>query len=397
MKSFLVSKVGNTSCQTASSTLVLKGILRRVRQVKDRERGCVIRRMTSNDQKMKYLEAKKQMNTLKKSAVFVLYGEERYLIESMIKAIVEQRLTNDEQTEQWITYDLEEQPVEEAIMEAETFPFFGDKKVVVCENSMFLTAKPSKSKVEHNSEILLSYQEQPVDFSTLILVVPYQKLDERKKITKQLKKNATFIECQAVNDWDIDKWVTHFEAQFSLNLDGQTKKLIQEEIGPRLQLLENEMEKLALFKGNDETISYEDAQALVSHLGQSSGLKLVDAVIEKDIKKAIEIYKDLSRSNEEEIALLALLSSQLRTIYQVKILMQKGYQQQQIAQQLRVHSFVVKMSMERAKRFTIEDLYRAIDYCGETDQLIKQGKMDKPLAFEMLLYQLIHWKVKPVM
>ncbi|WP_245881958.1 DNA polymerase III subunit delta [Streptohalobacillus salinus] len=353
--------------------------------------------MTSNDQKMKYLEAKKQMNTLKKSAVFVLYGEERYLIESMIKAIVEQRLTNDEQTEQWITYDLEEQPVEEAIMEAETFPFFGDKKVVVCENSMFLTAKPSKSKVEHNSEILLSYQEQPVDFSTLILVVPYQKLDERKKITKQLKKNATFIECQAVNDWDIDKWVTHFEAQFSLNLDGQTKKLIQEEIGPRLQLLENEMEKLALFKGNDETISYEDAQALVSHLGQSSGLKLVDAVIEKDIKKAIEIYKDLSRSNEEEIALLALLSSQLRTIYQVKILMQKGYQQQQIAQQLRVHSFVVKMSMERAKRFTIEDLYRAIDYCGETDQLIKQGKMDKPLAFEMLLYQLIHWKVKPVM
>ena len=339
--------------------------------------------------KMNYLDAIKDLKNKKIPPVILIYGEEQFLIESVMNQVAN-RLGNERQADEaLIQYDLEEVSIDDVVMEAETYPFFADHKLVVANQAYFLTAKQVKTQVEHNLDRLLDYLAQPVDFSTLVVVAPYDKLDERKKVTKQLKKQAMVVHCEAVKAWEIDKWVAHLAKRYQVYLDQAAEQMLVNETGTNLGLLEKEIEKLALYVGENGKVTAEIAQDLVSRQGNATGLTLVDMVITKNLSGAIKIYRDLLKLNEEPIALIGLLASQLRTIYQVKVLLRKGYRQQQMAKELRVHPYVVKMSLEREKKFSLDALYRYIEACTDTDQAIKQGKMDKELAFEFLLYQLI--------
>lgn len=92
---------------------------------------------------------------------------------------------------------------------------------------------------------------------------------------------------------------------------------------------------------------------------------------------------------EEPIAMIGLLAFQFRSILQVKLLKQQGYNQYQMQKQLGLHPYVVKIAMNRERQFTIDKLERIIIQLAETDAAIKQGRMEKDLAFELLLYELI--------
>ncbi|WP_067837124.1 DNA polymerase III subunit delta [Amphibacillus sediminis] len=345
---------------------------------------------------MTYLEAIEEIRKQKKLAsIYLIYGQERYLIEQTIATILNQVIDHEDRDDNVLRYDLMDVSIEDVLLEVETYPFFGSEKVVIANYAYFLTAKQEKAPVEHNLESLLAYINNPVDFSTLILIAPYEKLDERKKITKTLKKQAFTVQCEEVKSWHLDKWITHLSNQYGIALDQASQDLLMQEAGTNLALIEKEIEKLALAVGDQKQVSIELAKDLIAHQGHASGLKLVDTVMEQDLIKAISTFRDLIRVNEEPIALLALLASQLRTLYQVKILKQKGYSQKQMAQQLKVHPYVIKMASEREKAFSLEQIYQALNQCTQTDSDIKQGKLDKSLAFELLLYRLIE-RDKPV-
>ncbi|WP_346773258.1 DNA polymerase III subunit delta [Halobacillus sp. BAB-2008] len=121
------------------------------------------------------------MVKVKQSQVYLLYGEESYLIQEYKNKIIGQTLKKEDQEFNISQYDLEETPIEDAVTDAETFPFLGDGKVVIANHPGFLKAKPDKLPFEHDVDTLLSYIENPADYSVLILIAPYEKLDERKK------------------------------------------------------------------------------------------------------------------------------------------------------------------------------------------------------------------------
>ncbi|WP_077625028.1 DNA polymerase III subunit delta [Sediminibacillus massiliensis] len=341
---------------------------------------------------MSYFETIKDIRKKKFSPVYLFYGTESYLIQDLKQQLVAKSLNKEDMDTSVLTYDLEETSIQEVIEDAETYPFLSERKVIFAYNPVFLKAKPDKVPVEHNVDVLQSYLLQPAEHTLLVFVAPYEKLDERKKITKLFKKHAAYVACQPVKEWDIPQWIKNLADESGISVDERAFDLIGEEIGSNLLILKQEIDKMALFVGEGGIVTKEIADKLVSHNSNTSGLKLVDAVIEKDLNKAIHIFKDLQKSNEEPIALIALLASQFRTIFHVKLMAKKGYSQNQMAQQLKVHPYVVKMSQKRERSFHIDELKKIMDICTETDSSIKQGKTDKILAFELLLYQLIHIK-----
>ncbi|WP_226583186.1 DNA polymerase III subunit delta [Halobacillus litoralis] len=328
----------------------------------------------------------------KQSQVYLLYGEESYLIQQNKDKIIQKKLKKEDQEFNVSQYDLEETPVEDIVTDAETFPFLGDGKVVIAHHPVFLKAKPDKLSFEHDVDALLEYLQNPAEYTTLVLIAPYEKLDERKKIFKQLKKHGEVINCQPVKEWDIDKWIQTLADELHITVPKEIYELFTQEIGANLMALRNEMEKLALNVGEGGTVTRELAEQLLSHSAEASGLKLVDAVMEKDLGRAIRIYKDLEKLNEEPIALTALLASQFRIINQAKVLKQKGYGQNQMKSYIKAHPYVIKMALKRERFFSNQELNQIMNQLAETDHTLKQGRMEKSLAFEMLLYQLIHIK-----
>src|SRR5699024_5001581 len=86
--------------------------------------------------------------------------------------------------------------------------------------------------------------------------------------------------------------------------------------------------------------------------------------------------------------LIALLAFQFRMILHVKLLNQKGYSQSQMQKRIGAHPYVIKMASQRERKFSTQRLESIIDKLTQTDTAIKQGKMEKELAFELLLHEL---------
>ena len=332
------------------------------------------------------------MGKIKQSQVYLLYGEESYLIQENKNKIIQQTLKKEDQEFNISQFDLEETPIEELVTDAETFPFLGERKIVIGEQPVFLKAKPDKLSFEHDVDALLQYLQSPAEYTTLILVAPYEKVDERKKIFKALKKHGEIIPCQPVKEWDVSKWVDTIANDLHISVPENLHELFAQEVGTNLLALRSEMEKLALNVGEGGVVTRELAEQLLSHSAEASGLKLVDAVMERDLGRAIRLFKDLEKLNEEPIALTALLASQFRIISQAKVLKQKGYAQNQMKNYIKAHPFVIKMALKRERYFTLEELNDIMTELAQTDHALKQGKMEKSLAFEMMLYKLIHIK-----
>lgn len=337
---------------------------------------------------MSYFKLLRQIKEEHISEVILLYGTESYFIQNLRRALLKEVINDDR--DNLSTYDLEETSIEEVISDAETYPFFGEKKLIIAHNPTFLTSKRIKLPFEHDLKRLEQYIDNPVDYSTLMFIAPYDKLDNRKKITKLLKEKAFVAECNPIKEYELDKWIKNIAKDLNITIDQAAYEILGAEFITNLHLIQNELTKFALYVGENGVVTKEIVEQLIAHTENSSSLRLVDAVIERNLSKAFSIYKDLKKMQEEAIGIIALLSFQFRMILQVKLLKTKGYSQYQIQKQVSAHPYVIKIASNRERLFTIDQLSNIIQQLTKADASIKQGKIDPDLAVEMLLYQLIY-------
>lgn len=340
---------------------------------------------------MSYLDIAQKIKKNQLASIYLLYGTESFFIQDIKKQITNAILP-DGDIENLSTYDLDETPIQEVISDAETYPLFGERKLIIAHNPSFLKAKPNKIPFDHDLDHLQKYLENPVDYSTVVFIAEYEKIDERKKVTKAVKKNASVVNCDPVKEHELAKWIKTIAKEYQITIEPDAYDVIEGELEANLHLLQNEMMKFALYVGEGGRVTKNDAELLISHTMNSSSLRLVDAVIDGDLRKAISIYRDLLKMKEEPIAMVALLAYQFRTLLRVKLLKQKGYSQAQMQKQLGIHPFVVKIALSREHKFTIEQLSIFIDKLTNADANMKQGKMEKELVFDLLLYDLTNTK-----
>src|SRR5699024_12879394 len=119
------------------------------------------------------------------------------------------------------------------------------------------------------------------------------------------------------------------------------------------------------------------AVEVISPLITFNDLQFVDAVLQKNLSQSVIILKELEKMSEEPIGLSALLAYQFRIIYQVKLMLEKGYTLDQMKSEIKVHPYVVQLARDRSKYFSKERLSSFIHYLAEADESIKRGKMDK--------------------
>lgn len=118
------------------------------------------------------------------SNVYLLYGTEAYFIEETLKRL--KRQLNEQGEVEIITFDMEEKSVDEVMYEADTIPFFSDKKLVIAKNAFFLKAtEKGKEKVIHDTVSLEKWLQSPSPTAIVVFIAPYEKLDERKKLRKR--------------------------------------------------------------------------------------------------------------------------------------------------------------------------------------------------------------------
>ncbi|WP_436666520.1 DNA polymerase III subunit delta [Priestia koreensis] len=319
--------------------------------------------------------------------IYLLHGTNTFILNEQKKKIIDQALNEEELEFNLSNYDLEDTPIEVAIEDAETLPFFGDRRVVVLNRPVFLTAEKTKEKIEHNLDKLQAYIEEPAPFSVVIIMATYEKLDERKKVTKLLKKNASCIEANEMGERELRSFIIDRLGENSVDIEDFAVDLLLQLTGLKLSLVINELDKLTMYIGEGGMIKREHVEKLVPKTLEQNVFALVEAVVKRQVSDALVMYDELVRNNEEPIKILALLVSQFRLLYHTKQLSAQGYGQQQIAQTLKVHPFRVKLAMQQSRGFEENELKGIMKDLANADYEMKTGKMNKSLILQLFFLQ----------
>lgn len=334
------------------------------------------------------LEVWKSIKKGQYSSVYLLYGTEAYLIDETKNLLLQHVLEEDELDFNFSQYDLEETTIETALEDVETLPFMGERRLVFMQNPFFLTAEKNKSKVEHSLKRLEAYLKDPVPYSIVVFIAPYEKLDERKKITKELKKIATVVEAKKLNEFELKKWVREKIEAAKVDMDDKSVERLLELAGTNLMMLTNEINKILLYVDGENRIDLPIVEKLVAKSLEQNIFSLVDSVLKGDIATTISIYHDLIKQNEEPIKILSVMAGQVRLLYQVKDLSRQGYSQQKIASILKVHPFRVKLAQEKIKQFQDDELLELIQKFADADYQMKTGQGDKKIILELILLKM---------
>ncbi|WP_035345714.1 DNA polymerase III subunit delta [Alkalihalobacillus hemicellulosilyticus] len=332
---------------------------------------------------MSYLTIKKEVEKGKIAPVYFMYGLQSFLMEDIIQAIIRQQVGSSDDPNV-ITYNVQETLIDLVIEEAETVPFFGGNKVVIAKDCLFVTSAKQDTKLDHNLKVLEQYLENPVPETVLIICAPYEKLDERKKLTKRLKKQ-TVVDCSPFDLKMTEQWLEEQVKAKGVSFVGQAKERLVERVGIQLLQLSSEIEKLTLYVGEQGEITEGVVDLLVARSLEQDVFALIEYAVTRRVDRALIIYHDLLKLKEEPLKILALIARQIRIYYQVKEMLKKSFSQGEIASQLKLHPYVVKLASKQIRRFTEGFLLQMLEAIADVDYAIKTGKMDKVLAVELLL------------
>lgn len=309
--------------------------------------------------------------------VYLIYGNDYSLIKREIDKITKD--INDV-----TTYDLSLEKVDNLLNDASVISMFGDKKVLIGENALFLST--TSSSINHDLDYLERYLEDDNHDNIVIFTLNENKLDERKKIVKLLKKRATVIHKDVIKDKDLPDFVRDEFSNNGYKIDYKTASYFVLYAGSNTDILISEINKMMMYKDDDKAIKIEDINEITSKKINDNIFDLSNAIMDKDFKKMYECYNDLMTLKEEPIKIIAMLGSSFTLVYQCKLLYNDGKRQNEIADILKVHPYRVKLAIEN--NYKINNIKEILKKLHNLDYEIKSGKIDKTVALDNFLLHL---------
>ncbi|MGK9251771.1 MULTISPECIES: DNA polymerase III subunit delta [Paenibacillus] len=332
---------------------------------------------------MEAKDAVKDIRAGRIAPVYAVFGKDRYRMSQFATMLTEKLLAPDERELGIVRYDMSETSLEEIIGEAETLPFFVPKKIILARDSSFLCAAAKEGKVEHKAERFLSYMEHPSDTSIIVFLVQADKLDERRKAVKLLKERNLLVAFPELTESELAAWIIRRAKDQNRSIGEEAASLLVSRAGTGMQALSQEVDKLCLFAGEEGSISVEDVARLTASTVEEDVFALIDAMAELNMDRTLTIYRELLLRREEPIRIAALVARQLRIMLQIKELERHRYSPQQMAGQLGLHPYAVKLAAEKARKFETAVLGEHLSALAELDYAMKTGRINKELGLQL--------------
>ena len=248
-------------------------------------------------------------------------------------------------------FDLAVQGVDELLNDAMSMPFFGQRRVIIVQNPEFLTTKGKIS--ERDQKSLLQLLAQPVTENIVVFLINDLKLDKRKKVTKAILQTAETVDVPALNEHQARQAITQQLQQRAYQIDADAMQEFLVRTNAQYSAMQNELPKLIAYATHNKRISREAVAALVPKTLTATVFDLVDAVMTRQVKQALTIYRALLQNGEPALRINAVLTGQFRLLLQIAGMTGTD---QDIGKTLGVHPYRVKLARGLLKKYALQAL-----------------------------------------
>lgn len=310
--------------------------------------------------------------------LYLLYGTEHYLIKKEITTILESNNIDNINVSE---YNLETDSFKDIIDDAKTISMFSDKKAIIVNNSYIFTGKNVKN--DNDPDIILNYFKNINPDTILIFIANSEKLDERKKVVKEIRKMGSVKEYIKNNNNNLNIIIRNMFNEYEI--DNDTITFFINRCGDNLEILDQEVNKIKIFKDNDKVITKDDIAYLTTQNIDIDIFAFVDTIINKGKDKALRTYREMLINGEEPIKVLVILANQFRIIYQAKELYKKGYSGNDISKIINIHPYRIKLALQKANNYDSKTLLHYLSKLADLDYNIKAGNIDASFGLELFI------------
>lgn len=304
--------------------------------------------------------------------MYLLYGEERFLVGSFKNRLKEAVIGDD--TMNFAYFEGKGLDVDELIRTADTMPFFAERRLILVEDSGFF---------KNACEPLVKYLPSMPDTTCLMFVE--SEVDKRSKLYKKVKELGYAAEFARQDAAQLGKWAGAILAKEGKKITGRTMELFLSMTGDDMEHIRMELEKLISYTMGREVVTDEDVRAICTVQVTNKIFDMVAAIVNRQTRRAMDLYEDLLTLKEPPMRILFLIARQFNQLLQVKEMMGKGLDRGAIASKLKMQPFVVGKVMPQARQFSREQILSYVNLCVEAEEAVKSGRLADRLAVELLI------------
>ena len=307
--------------------------------------------------------------------IYLFYGEDNYTKEREVNKI---KKDFGEMVDGINYLKLSDTTINELIPSIETPAFGYPKKLIIAKNTN-LFRKSKKTDDEENegsskdNKELISFFEnyKPNDDVDLLFV---EESVNKNKLYKTLEKIAEIKEFSLKKDSEVAKELIKIANMYKVKLDLTNSSYIVSNCGTDMQNLLNEIRKLIEYVGTGGTITKEVIDKLVIRKPEAVVFDLTDYLGTKNVKAAINCYRDLLSQNVADQIIIVMIYRHIRNLYIYKL-----SKPEDVVKNLNLkpnQTFLPKIYARQAKLFTIEELKQILYELIYIDESSKNGNLD---------------------
>ena len=284
-----------------------------------------------------------------------LYGLDIYRSRQELRRLIQEKKSNSDYLD-FIRIDINDKGIdffEEISKSINSISMFDNNKLIVIENIFSF----DKEAQEEFIEKLKNFDKD--------LIVWDEKPDLRTKLFKFLEPNSKKFDL--LKGSELRNWIK----DYSKDIESSAIDLLIEYVGSDLWRMSNEIDKLLNYT---KKIERKDVELLVKPEFDLNIFNMVDALGDKDKKKAISLFKKHLDKGEDPFYLLSMFIYQFRNLIKVRS-----------GGKLDLHPFVIKKTQHQARNFDVDELKKIYHSLLIIDFDSKIGKTDIKTALEMFV------------
>ena len=308
---------------------------------------------------------------------YFFFGADDFLLKEGLQVLKAAFLTAEGDVE----YAGDNESVKKVLNRVRGGDIFSPRKIILWKEPPFLNAKDAGEE-----KMLLDYAKKPAEDVCLVLFAPG--VDRRRRFFKALLKEKQVYDFSPLKGKELTAWVRERARLLGKALPQPVLEYLLLCTGENMARMAGELEKIALYLGEDGEIRQEVVERLVSCSFNVSIFSLVESLGEKKKDRGLFLLKEMLSQGEPPLKILFMISRQLQLLYRVKALDKEGFPPRQLPGRLSLAPFVVEKLTRQAGIFSLQDLERALKLVREMDFAIKTGKKAPDLALELLLLKI---------
>jgi len=312
-----------------------------------------------------------------KRPLYLLTGKEAFLKREFVQALRRRVFPNDAEAKiNFEAFQGGEDSFGGFLEFIRTAPFLGAKRLAVLWEMDALEEKEKDSLLSHLKNLP----------ATAVVVLSTDESGVRKSdFLKQLATLAETVACHPPFEKDLPAWVDARARQQGIQIKKEAVVVLIDRAGKDVAALTSALESLTLYIHPGTLVTLECAEALLGRAIQADVFDLVNVLLEKDLRKTVEITAALFRDGVRAYEIVAVLAGQFERLKKASGFLEEGLASATIAAELKVHPFFLEKFMRQARRASKKEIRRILNLLLACDEAVKQGALSEEQALDRFI------------